>query len=73
MVKVYDMVTYMLCDPTDNATIDAGSAAIDRHAELPQTALGLQEIAATPAPHAKELHPALRHTDVETFISTLER
>lgn len=71
MMKVYDMVTYTLCASDDDA--QALPAAYSRHAELPQTELGLQTVAAAPAPHETELHPTLRHTDVETFLATLER
>jgi hypothetical protein len=71
MVKVYDMVTYTLCASDDDAQVLP--AAYNRHAELPQTELGLQIIAATPARLEAELHPALRYTDVEDFLAALDR
>ena len=71
MVKVYDMVTYTLCASEHDA--QAGTAANIQHAELPQTELGLQTVAATPAQREAELHPALRHTDIEDFLAALER
>ena len=71
MVKVYDMVTYSLC----GSEVDdrAQPAATRRHAELPQTEVGLQLIEAQPLQRETELHPALRHTDVESFLAALDR
>lgn len=71
MVKVYDMVTYTLC--ASEHDVDAGTAANAHHAELPQVAPGLQLIASTPLQREAELHPVLRHTDVESFLAEIER
>lgn len=75
MVKVYDMVTYSLCAPTEDVPGDAPhrATAITRNAEAAaRPDLGLQLIEATPAPRAAEMHPALRHTDVASFLATLD-
>lgn len=74
MMKVYDMVTYSLCAPTDNVPGDAPDQATanTRHAELPQAELGLQLIEATPAQPETELHPALCYTDVASFLAALD-
>ena len=71
MMKVYDMVTYTLCGSEVDDRIPP--AATSRHAELPQTQAGLQLIEAQPMQRAAELHPTLRHTDIETFLDALER
>lgn len=70
MVKVYDMVTYSLCAPAENAP--GLATANTRHAEMPQTELGLQLIEATPALRQDQVHPALRHTDVASFLAALD-
>lgn len=70
MVKVYDMVTYGLCDPEQDATsLEFGTPCAERMA-VP--ALGLQQIEAAPAAHREAIHPALLHMDVDTFLSALD-
>lgn len=70
MVKVYDMVTYGLCDPEQDArSLDAGTSCAERMAA---PALGLQQIEAAPRSHREAIHPTLLNTDVETFLAALD-
>ncbi|MFN2309300.1 MAG: hypothetical protein ABR553_06130 [Gammaproteobacteria bacterium] len=65
MVKVYDMVTYELCDPAqDNASLD-----FDTPCAASAACLGLQQIEMTPATRREVLHPALHCQDVERFLA----
>lgn len=71
MMKVYDMVTYSLCAPgadvLERITVDSQPAYAPAGTEL-----GLQVCEATPERRQPELHPALRHTDVDAFLASLD-
>lgn len=67
MVKVYDMVTYGLCDPEqDVPSLDFGSPSAERMADL---ALGLQQIESASTPRRETMHPALQCMDVDSFLA----
>ena len=68
MVKVYDMVTYGMCEPGQDAVVPGFTAArTDSMAVISVPELQLIESTPSTAP-SQELHPALRHTDVSSFL-----
>lgn len=72
MMKVYDMVTYSLCAPAGDAPDQDTTGT--QYAGLPtNTELGLQLHEAMPERREPELHPALRHTDVDSFLAAIDR
>lgn len=65
MVRVYDMVTYEVCEPEQEAFTLTSTA---RSVAAPMT--GLQLVEATPTAAHQELHPAaLYSTDVDEFLA----
>lgn len=70
MVKVYDMVTCSLYAPEEQLR-DAIPDGATFRAFPSAPALALQQQEAHR--EAAGLHPALRHTDIETFIAAFDR
>lgn len=70
MMKIYDMDTYEIREPDeDTSTLDSARPLTADLAAIPVPELQL--IQASPTTLRHELHPALRYTDVGSFLSSL--
>jgi len=71
MVKVYDMVTYEVCEPDDNASAARTSPARSTRAALPPD-VGLQPLEHETSRHECLFPPSLRDADIAAFLSAID-
>lgn len=70
MMKIYDMDTYEIREPDENtSTLDSARPFTSNMDALPVPELQL--IQASPTALRQELHPALRYSDVDSFLAAL--
>lgn len=71
MVKVYDMVTYEVCEPDDKASAARNSPAPSARADLPP-GVGLQSQEHGTSPHEHPIPPSMRDVDIAAFLAGID-
>lgn len=69
MVRIYDMVTYGVCEPDQGAPTQGFTAP--SAAAMAAPALELQLLQVAPTAPRQEPHPSLRYTDVDDFLTSV--
>ncbi len=71
MVKVYDMVTYEVCEPDDKTSAARTSPARSTRVALPLD-VGLQPLEHGTSRHECPFPPSLRDVDIAAFLSAID-